>query len=436
MHTATIHTNIKGHATAFVAVSLLMMQSGCTSVPPKTQHQASIGKVAILAANREPGIRFEGFSRSKVEGAADTGAEVLGVLLQLKEVGVILIPIILPAGAVIGAAMAPSADTVKHAENEWSKILENQTIVDHLRDQAIVAARDNDANWQPILPELAQHVAQTADYRPLVDAGIDTVLELSIANMSANGDSLDAPLSLRIHSHARLLRAKDNTEVFSTGAEYVGDRHTRSEWAANDGKMLLQALAEGCDVLGKHIYDSTFMLYPFPDQKSHFHFPERTIGLASIDPPPYFSVARVKTVHPTLRWQGFPRDSDVRVDPEDMSRVRNVRYDLFIAELHGYDPTIIYRREGLPNPEHALETSLLPGTRYAWSVRARFELDGRDRVTEWSGMATHGFVTRHFDRRFAPPAGDSYVFSTPPPRPVPGLFRELAPRLGRPTRVR
>jgi hypothetical protein len=69
-----------------------------------------------------------------------------------------------------------------------------------------------------------------------------------------------------------------------------------------------------------------------------------------------------------------------------MSRVTNIRYDLRIAREEDSAPAeVVYRREGLPAPEHRLEQSLASATRYFWTVRARFELDGRTQLTEWSG---------------------------------------------------
>jgi hypothetical protein len=214
-----------------------------------------------------------------------------------------------------------------------------------------------------------------------------------------------------MQAHARLLHTEDNTEIASSDAEYSGESHTRSEWAADNSKMLLHDLAEGCKMLGKHIYENIFMLYPFPDQKWHSSFPRGTLGLAPIDPPLGFSSGKVKDLHPTLRWQGFPRSSDIKVAPQDMAQVKNVRYDLFVAEVHDDDLRIIYQRERLPNPEHTIEKSLRPETEYKWSVRARFEFDGRERVTEWSGLALGLFPK--FDRQLVPPLGNSYIFETP-----------------------
>lgn len=402
---------MKSCTTSLIVASLVMLQVGCTAVPLKIQHQVNLARLAIVAVDQAPKIEFEGFTRSKGEGAMDAMGMIFGESLQGRELGVLLLPITLPLGAAVGAALAPSADTVKHAREAWSRDFENRPLMYCLPDQVTAAAKHDGTAWQPVATNFKAHAGQPPDYTLLADAGVENVLELAITRISAEGESLDAPLALKMLAHARLLRTADNTELFSTDAEYKGDRHTRSEWAADQSKLLLEALSAGCGVLGRHIYEEVFVLYPFPDQQWHSRFPRGSLGLAPVDPPLGFSMGKVKNLHPTLRWQGFPRDSDVKVAPKEMDRVKKVTYDLFVAEQHGKDLEMIYQRQRIPNPEHTLEISLRPKTDYTWSVRARFEFDGRERVTEWSGLALGMFP--EFDRRFAPPLGNSYRFETP-----------------------
>jgi hypothetical protein len=143
-------------------------------------------------------------------------------------------------------------------------------------------------------------------------------------------------------------------------------------------------------------------------------------GLAPISPPTrgqlsgdavigrVFEWTAADSLAPTLRWQSFPRDSDRAIAPEDMSRVRNVTYDLVIAREENMAPgEVVYARSGLPAAGHVLETALKPGKRYFWTIRAHFDLDGRPRVTEWGS-------TRFIVREPAPaPTRSSYRFRTP-----------------------
>ncbi len=97
----------------------------------------------------------------------------------------------------------------------------------------------------------------------------------------------------------------------------------------------------------------------------------------------------VDSLQPIFRWQSFPRQEDLKADHEGvLSRVTAVTYDLNILGKKGYGPgELIYSRTGLPEPAHMVETPLEPSTRYFWTVRARFTLNGHLRVTEWGEQA-------------------------------------------------
>ncbi len=79
--------------------------------------------------------------------------------------------------------------------------------------------------------------------------------------------------------------------------------------------------------------------------------------------------------------------------------------DLFLLYV---PPASVYSRAGIPAPSHTLEETVQPSTKYFWTVRARFELDGQPRVTEWG-------VTDSFARRLVPVSNPfSFRFKTPP----------------------
>lgn len=100
----------------------------------------------------------------------------------------------------------------------------------------------------------------------------------------------------------------------------------------------------------------------------------------------------VDSLRPTLRWEPFPDADDRKADREGiLDRVRHVTYDVKIFRAENDHPAqVIYARRGLPAPTHTLETSLEVSTRYFWTVRARFELDGATRVTPWGRIRGPG----------------------------------------------
>ncbi|HSS64963.1 MAG TPA: hypothetical protein VLS27_11050, partial [Gammaproteobacteria bacterium] len=167
--------------------------------------------------------------------------------------------------------------------------------------------------------------------------------------------------------------------------------------------------------------ESIFLLYPFPDRGAQsIGMLSAGYGLAPLDPVTRgqltgdqfignrFEWTTVSQLRPRLRWQAFPRPADVAASPEEMKMVRNVRYDLIIARERNLAPAeIVYQRRGLAGTEHRIEQSLNRATRYFWTVRARFELNGEQRLTEWGSI--------HYQARenVTAPSQFSYRFKTP-----------------------
>jgi len=99
----------------------------------------------------------------------------------------------------------------------------------------------------------------------------------------------------------------------------------------------------------------------------------------------------VDSLQPTLQWESFPRPQDLIEEKEGrLYLIRNVTYDLKIWSAEGdYLNAIIYSKKGLSEPYYKLEEPLEPCSNYFWTVRARFEIDGKLRITEW-GISQRG----------------------------------------------
>ena len=426
-------------AFVLLCVFVFVFQSGCASLnpkPPKTDYQAKLGKVAVVAGTQQPEITFEGFAHNKGEGASkgawDTFrpcVDMLGhgscsgdfcgafVILWLGVCGVSS-----AVGGAVGAAAAPSAEEAKSAHANMSTALDVTTIHKTLRDQIASAAIANGVNLVSISPQEARDTSRMRDYRSLASAGVDTVLETTLAKAGTRGYGINDPVQAYMQAHIRLIRTCDNSEVFSGDYSYFGERLKLSDWSANQAQRLRRSLNTGYERLGSHICDSVFLLYPFPDWGPHSSGGLLSVafGLAPIRPGTRGQLTddsivsnaldwtTIDTLRPTLRWQSFPRQTDVRLQPEEMGRVINVRYDLIIASEYNLAPfEVVYRREGLTDSAHKVQMPLRSATHYFWTVRARFQLDGRQRVTEWSST---DYMVRD---RFTAPTNKSYRFKTP-----------------------
>ncbi len=94
----------------------------------------------------------------------------------------------------------------------------------------------------------------------------------------------------------------------------------------------------------------------------------------------------------------------------------DVTYDLRVWRAEdGFPGELVYERTALPEPVHLIEHPLEPSTPYFWTVRARFQLGGRTRVTPWAVTQDRQVyspdrldrVTNDFYYRFtAPPVPD------------------------------
>ncbi len=402
---------------------------GCASVPAPTtldaESRQGLGRVAVVAAGPAPIVDLAGIPADKLEAGMSAGGVSLGGCVAFlapaatscagTPIGcavaaagmVVLCPVAALVGGSVGAAKAESGERVEAARARMQLLSDAAEVHKGLRDEVARLAR-----------------AQLADrYVELPDAA-DTVLEVSLVSVRTSGSRMfNPPLQLHIEARARAVRVSDHGVLFDSKAEFEGARHKLAEWMA-DGAQPLQAEVERAHVeLARHIVDHNLLLFPFPDRQMHpGGLVLRPFGLAPEDPPtrgplmptdvflgPLRSLRweRVGSLQPELRWEKFPRHGDLEAAPAEMARVKNVSYDLVIVREHDSAAAgVVYRRERIASNAHVLQAALEPDSRYFWSVRARFELDGREHVTEW------GRVTYQGSNLVSPHPG-SYRFATP-----------------------
>ena len=104
-----------------------------------------------------------------------------------------------------------------------------------------------------------------------------------------------------------------------------------------------------------------------------------------VDPPPGAFVP-VDSLQPTLKWESFPRSRDLAGSMANVyRRIEDVRYELVLAEAGALDR--VYRRDGLKEASHKVETPLKSRTKYLWTVRACFRIGEEPRCTEWGAIS-------------------------------------------------
>ena len=93
---------------------------------------------------------------------------------------------------------------------------------------------------------------------------------------------------------------------------------------------------------------------------------------------------QVDALKPTFRWHPLAIGTESPED-RDSARIDNITYELRIWRTVSSDECkLVYQRQKLTTTEHRLKHALEYGTRYYWSVRAHFDVDGKARTTEWT----------------------------------------------------
>ena len=110
--------------------------------------------------------------------------------------------------------------------------------------------------------------------------------------------------------------------------------------------------------------------------------PDLTVGAVSDS----LIFTEIDSLQPTLRWESFPRHSDLHADRQGVliKAAQDVSYELRIwrVEDNGAIRRVYERRE-LTTPKHRVDVRLDPNARYFWSVRAKFHVGEETRLIPW-----------------------------------------------------
>lgn len=404
-----------------LAAAALVLQNGCiaTAVPP-TPSQAvrdSFRVVAVVPAQYAPKSNFLISWRHKEGATGKETARMTGAGVATAA-ATAAIPVVGPIAVLTSAltfgimtiwdAQSTSkgivpADTAAAIESAISKAVAGLDVQDALAGQftKLMAAeprvRIAAANGAgPGVPEARP------DYAQLRAAGIDTVIETAIDEIGFDGcitHNWECPppqvLVLYMRARARLVRVADGAVLFERPLEYRSGNHDLAYWLADGGRQLGEEFEQAYRALAESVYDEAFLITPI-DLPFVSNAWESHCWLEPVYPEfKAFDGYLVDTLQPTLRWTAFPRDVDRReLDPAVLQKIGEVTYDLRIwdeaVEVRNrpanerWRNRIVYERTGLVAPQHTMEVPLAPGSRYYWSVRARFVVDDRSMATRWA----------------------------------------------------
>jgi len=404
-----------------LATIALILLSGCaTTVVPPTPSQAlrdSFGVVAVAPAQYAPQSKFaiswlhkEGATGKRAAGMAG-GSLVVSAAILAGPYGLILAP----AGALVMGAM-----TVRDAIVTSKSIIPDETAenIEFAIDKAVAALDVQNALAGQLEMRLKSdprvrlatvgvagpdQPAARPDYAQLRDEGIDTVIEVAISEIGFDGcivNDWECPpphtLHLFMRGQARLVQVMNGAALYEWPLDYNSGPHELTKWLGDDGRLLGEELELAYRELAERVYDEAYLITPIAlpfisntwEEKCWIEplYPELVL----------FRGYRVDTLQPTLRWTTFPSEIvRQKLDPAVLQKISDVTYDLRIWDedvdqnsksrvwTQRWRNRLIYERIGLVTPRHTVEVPLAPASRYYWSVRARFVVDGRPMATRW-----------------------------------------------------
>jgi hypothetical protein len=406
---------------------LMSAVTACAVIPkpPAETSRGEWGSVVIAQARFTPATNFETFAVGKTKGAAKgaimgAGLGVAGTA-AFAVAGGPLAAVIAPYLAVtmvpalatgMGAAGGFSSVTVEDAKAVDAMIQQNLKALNIQTTLAELVAKSvrNDTGQVLSINENVGPAALKAkgDYGELAQIGFGGVLEIAATDVGFEG----AVKTLRFFMVVRVLmiRPGDGEHLYERKFVYESDPYDGTCWAAKNAALFEAELHRAYASIAESIVEQVFLLtalpletnYRDPDQKIHHILSiggGQACGLAwRLPPREYFPTIFsdrnrtnwnrfpvVATRMPTLEWEPFPRviDQHTRYAPL-LNTVSNIRYDLRIWKVvSDTPPQLVYERRALTVPTHTLDQPLKSGTRYFWSIRARFDVNGKTRATRW-----------------------------------------------------
>lgn len=399
------------HSLLFFIVTILACLAGCAydqptvnPVPPPRSTEDRRIQVAVVPARSAVEAQFLPYAKGRgsgaalgaTEGAARGAASGASISFKTGPLAALTMPFFLGAGAVIGGTSGAIGGTVRavpKAEADRVQAVIDEAVkkldVQNRMAEYVLAATEDVPTHRFALMKRAPLSSENEDTKKSFPHGeYAQALEVRVARVGFDGgEHSDPSTTFFMDAEVRLLNRGDEY-VRQITLSWRSPPRKASAWAKDDGRLLEEAFKNAYSSIAERAVTEVFLLMDLPVS---LWSTQRSCLLDPIYPKyrfggffhPTLRFTPVDSVLPTLRWTPFPlKDRDLK---EKTPQIEYATYDLRIWRAEdGVPTTVVYARNRLPRPYHTVEEALKPSTEYFWAVRARFSVQGRERVTRWA----------------------------------------------------
>jgi len=370
-------------------------------------------RVAIAVGRFEPPISVDGDARPGQfagTGAIQGAAACANALQGGGAIGGALFLICAPFASLAGAAGA--IDRAAPADAAASKASMMRSATEGLYVSAMFeSAMERIARRYDLAEAMLREEGPASVSDEPIYATADYVVELRIARVvAATPATITLPYRFVLVAEGRLIRTSDNAVIDKFSMQSATRQGTAEQWAAGRNDLLSRELGLAMDRIAANYLHEWVLLYRGPPLKAASAAdpsPAPDYVLRPIDPPfgrkftlntksifPTLLVpAQVSSTTPTLTWEKLPRTIPEALFAGPDAKAQDLSYDVLIFEGQWsgkgsgvfHATQLVRAHSKIAEPKLELAPPLKPCKHYFWTVRAQFELEGRRRVTEWSG---------------------------------------------------
>ena len=261
------------------SVCLTVIISACSyqSTRPTQPSLHGYHRIAIVPGLYSPETDFDPFfARGPVSGAlkgAAVGAAsglYIGIeatednarsggLIGAAIIGILLMPVTIPVGAVVGLfSHTPEAEAERVDVLIEKALRQDQFQLQFAKRIADHAVFFPTVEHEPILNRGPKSISDTPTYQSLYEDGFDAIIETAVEEIGFEGGSSKGKLRFFIKAKMRIVDARDNKSLMTYELSYHSPKRPFDAWIRSQGRPLAEAIAGGLDDLASRVIYKSF----------------------------------------------------------------------------------------------------------------------------------------------------------------------------------